>query len=758
RRLEELGMSAEVVATTTEHARVLPLPEGLFDVEDLEGGLPVPKQNLAVLLEPDSPWRGQVLVLASSSLFEDGIFQEDGFAHRVFLRTLLRTFEDRSRLVRNRVERPMPPPLPALGDGARLLWRGAVVLSVPVLLLIGLAVRGRRRGGAVRGDVTVSAIWRAGSQVLVAGGVALVLLLMLAHYLSPLAAVRLDLTADRLHTPAPATLAALAAAERPGGATAVPAPASRAAASDGLRVVLVASPRATLPPELKPIEPRVRRLLRDAGIETSVRRPSTLAAGEPEALARLGLGPFQIQTVVGDSLVPRTVWCGLLLERGARRSVVPHLDGRTVRHLEFLLAAAALRLRDGRAPRVAVLSDLPRLSPAEAYEDYQKQGLIAPAGTDVYSRLRRLLADYGYRVIHLDPREPVLPDDVDVLVWMQPRRDASAPRRLLAGHLAAGGRALVALQHFNIQQRQYRGAGFETVYWPQPQFQDLDLYLRQLGVEQVREVLMDRTRADLELETEVRRTAVREYDPQQVALPFLIRAVGTDYAAGSTITRNLGDLLFIWGNRFALDRERLAALDLEATILVTTSPTAWSYDWHGGWLPPEVFEPGDSLLGRCPLVVRLRGRFPPVVPRTAASGPDDLELRTAVPDGDASAPRGDLVLVGCSEMFKNAHLERAGFAHDQLLLNTVATLALPTELAALMNRHPVVRGFPRRSPSTVLGWRLAVVAGGPLALGLLGLGRWRRGRRPPSVAAPRAAPRSAAASTVGDAGRPRGAS
>ena len=57
--------------------------------------------------------------------------------------------------------------------------------------------------------------------------------------------------------------------------------------------------------------------------------------------------------------------------------------------------------------------------------------------------------------------------------------------KLLSKHLASGGKAIVALQHFNIQQRQYRGNGFQTVYWPQPQFQDLNRFTALFGITQV---------------------------------------------------------------------------------------------------------------------------------------------------------------------------------------------------------------------------------------------------------------------------------
>src|SRR6185295_18306423 len=93
---------------------------------------------------------------------------------------------------------------------------------------------------------------------------------------------------------------------------------------------------------------------------------------------------------------------------------------------------------------------------------------------------------------------------------------------------ASGGKALAAEQWYNIQQRQYRGLGFTTVYWPQPQYQDLERYSTALGISQVKEVLMDRTFAPLTLETQVNRAARREFEQQQVSQPFLIRAVAAN--------------------------------------------------------------------------------------------------------------------------------------------------------------------------------------------------------------------------------------
>jgi len=700
RRAAEAGFQVEVVGTTTENAWVATLPQGSFGNADLQPELPVPKQNLMVLLKSDDPWQGQILVLASPSLFQDGIINQPGYAHQVFLRTLVRTFTEPQRLVRLRVERPLPERLPPLGAGARAFWRFFAVFLVPLVLLALGAWRYLRDKPSF--PVSRSAVW-----LLTRVGGSLLLVFLAAQLWQGSGRLYLDLTEHRINTPSP-LIRRLFARQR-----------------DGLQADFFITAGAAMPPVLKKIESRVQSLLADCGVDVQKVRPELLSPPEQRLLHEQGLPPFTVRRVLHDTLASQQVWSGLRLRRPDRTVVIPRLDARTADHLEFLLAAALQRLRKSRAPHLAVVSDLPRLSPAEALEDFHRKGLIPPGGVDVYSQLKHLLADYGYRVSYVNPRDPFLPEGTDVLLWLQPRRDSSRILLLLGEHLSRGGKAIVALQHFNIQQRQYRGSGFQTVYWPQPQFQDLDRFLRLFGVEQVREVLMDRTRSHLDLETQVNRTAVREYDPQQVAQPFLIRAVGSNFSPESPITRHLGDLLFVWGNRFALDQERLAAARLRSRVLITTSDQSWSYPWRGGWLPPQIFTSASYLPGPQPLTVLLQGRFPAVEFREAEEGGAVLALQDPGPAGK----EGGLLLIGCSEMFKNDHLHASGFQHDQFLLNAAAFMAYGEEMAGLQARRPTRRGFSFRNPATKALWRLVVVWTGPLAFLLYGLLRYGKRRK-----------------------------
>ena len=697
RRVAESGFQAEIVGTTTENAWVSALPLQPFGNADIEPELSVPKQNLMVLLKAIDPWKGQIFVLASASPFQDGIINQPGYAHQVFLRTLVRTFTEPGRLARIRVERPALQSLPPLGAGARFFWRFFTIFLIPTALLT-LGVRRYFSGGG-SWPASGPVVWIAPR---VAG--ALVIIALAAQLWQHFGRFYFDLTEGSINTSSSLTQQTLAGQR------------------DGLEAEFFITPKASMPPSLKKVENRVQSLLAESGVELRKIRPQQLSLRERQTLHDRGISSFSVQRVLDDTLADQQVWSGLRFQQRGRSAVIPRLDARSVDHLEFLVTAALERLARGHAPHVAVISDLPRLSPAEAMEDYHRKGLIPPGGMDVYSQVKSLLADYGYRVSYVNPRNPSLAEDVDLLLWLQPRRDSSRILLLLGEQLSRGGKAIVAMQHFNIQQRQYRGSGFQTVYWPQPQFQDLDRYLRLFGVEQVREVLMDRTRSHLDLETQVNRTAVREYDPQKVALPFLIRAVGAHFSPASTITRYLGDQLFIWGNRFAVDPERLSAVPLRHQVLITTSDQSWSYPWKGGWLSPQIFTPASYLPGRQPLVLLLRGRFPPVELQEDDQGRSTLVPRDSVLPGED----GSLLLIGSSEMFKNDHLYASGFEHDQFLLNAVAGMTYGEEMAGLQARHQTMRGFSFQRPAVKALWRFAVIWAGPLSFLLYGLRRYRK--------------------------------
>lgn len=683
RAVSKAGYYLDILGTTTDNTYIQPIPAEPFTNDHIGETLTIGKQNVMLRLRHRDPWKGEILILATSSLFRDGIFNQPNYAHRVFLQTIMRTFTDHDRIVRGRVKRPSSPPIPQLSATSRVVWRVCVVFIIPLILLIlGAYLYYSRQ---IRLSFT---------HLCLRACIAILTLIIASRLWSYQWGQLLDLTAEKIHTPLPFSREQI---QNP-----IP------------KADLIIPTRAHLPSALKKVEAETIARLSNLGINYTLRRPKDLPAAY---LNRIGLRPYQAKTVRDDAEISQSVVSGLLLHRPGRATIIPRLDDRTTNHLEFLLATAALRLSTGKTPHIALVSESPRLSPAEAHE-YRQKHLSPPKGADVFSELKTLLRTYGYRVSYVNPRTPHLPPQTDLVIWMQPRRDASPMIALLSQHLARGGRAIVALQHYNIQQHQYSGGDFETVYWPQPQYQDLNRYLEPLGIPQAREVLMDQTRSHLVLETQIYRRAVREYDAQEVALPFLIRAVPPNFDTTLPITRQLGDQLFIWGNRFVPDSHRLRMHNLTAIPLISTSNRGWAYHWSGGWLPKTAFSPDLFLQGQQPLVLLVTGTFP-----LAEFKASDLTLTHPKLNS-----KGELLLIGSSEMFKNEYLYALGFQHEQFLLNAVAYLTHGPQFADLQARRKIAPGFPYLPSDQKILWRILIVGLGPLYFGLYGFFRYIKKR------------------------------
>jgi ABC-type uncharacterized transport system involved in gliding motility auxiliary subunit len=709
RRLREAGLHAETVSTTSEFTSVIDLPKGAFGDAAFANAAPVPKQPWLVLVESDDPWKGSALVAGSAVLFHDDVYRQKRNANRVFLRTLLRSLTEGSRLIRTRLPRVGPARLGAVSFPQRITWRTITVFLVPVVLLL-VALGGGR----------VFAPRAVARRVVSRTAAGLALFLVVGLFLRGARTLwdpRIDLTAESINTPSALTMRLIEESR------------------EELSVELLASDELFMPRALKNVERRVVDTLRAFGLRYELTRPEDLSGDQQELLRSQGVEPFDVESIEDDTAVTNRVWCALRIRRGDQFEVVPRLDPHTVEHLEFLLAAAVRRIETGTSPLVGVLSDLPRLSPAEAHMDYQQKGYTAPVGSDVYSFSKSMLQQHGYRVAHINPGNPVFPESMDVLIWLQPRNPIKVLPQFGA-YMAAGGKALVALQHYNVLQQQFRGIGFSTVYWPRPQFHRFNQYLELIGTRQVGnkrgsepgEVLFDRNQGHLVLDTQVNRSAFREHNQQQVSRPFLIRAIADGLSSNSLITSRLGELLFIWPSRFTFDEQKLTARGLTREVLVSTSPATWGYAWSGGRIPEEAqVAPSTGLLGSQCLAAWVTGTFPRVETRAGERGRQTL----AVVEGSAEpkSPDGTLCLIGSSEMFKNEHLYLQDRQHDEFLLNAVASLAYDKEMAEIAARRRTVPSFPAPPPNVTINLRLITLALSPLLFLLFGV-LWRILRRP----------------------------
>ncbi len=738
--LAQRRLGARVLATSSDRTTTRDLAIGppgspiavpLADVAvEAPGTRPLAKQPLAVFVEPDDTWQGALLALGSASALHDGSFDDPLFAHNRFAQIVAIELLSNARLVARRTDLQRPERLPALGNAQRIALRLAVLLALPGLLL---AVGFARRDGRPRDGVRTG-LRRVGTSL--AG---LVVLLLCGAGLAALGktiGLWADLSAGGVNRVSATTLALARELETNGP----------------VELTWYGSALARLAPEQRAGARRALALFEqfagEAGGAASFERidPASLAEEARAELETTGITPFQVRTEDGERTEVRAVHATLRIRHGSRTEDLLFPDGLAFEDAEFRLAHALWRLREGRSAVIALATDSPRLSPAEAQTEFLARQRFAPSGTDVYSLARAALERADFRVVHVAPQTGALPENADALVWLQPRRSIGRMLDAAVHHLAGGGRALIAAQHFAIQPQQHEGSDFESVYWPQPQVPDLETtYLPELGVELVREVLFDEFSADVPLVTRIGSDPVQKaYDVQTSALPFLLR-IGTSQHTVDPVTAGIGDQVLPFGNAIRLDEGRLAARGLVATPLMRTSPRTWSFPWRGGYLPPELLlgPPADDsgapdFAGEKFVAVRVTGQFPlPVEP-----------LFTAV-EGEAVrvAPKlhpGELLLIGGSELFKNERILDPRFRADRLLVNAAAHLALPAPIAELAGRRAVPPSLAPVADERRVLWRILVIAGGPaVAFAAFVL------RRVATARTTRAIPPAAARSTAG---------
>ena len=688
----------------------------------------LPKRTLACLLQPDSEHAAPIVVLAASTPL--AALTAPGSAHVPLVQTLLDTYISTANRARLSALPPPAPLAPSLDASQRAWLRAATALPLPLALALVLLLRRVRSpnaptttpeatppGALARNIARPRLPFGGRTAALLLSGLALVG--ALSNWLSQ--GPRADWSAGELNTP-PAVLFEAAGAA---GDT-LDAP---------LKATLYASPPSRLPASLATLPAELEALLESLAANSSLQLeltrifPEALDQTARDALVRSGVQPFPFRGPVGLAGSERRQ--GFMTLRLAAPEKSP-LDlafesGVEREELAFRLGLALETLARGRAPRVAFASDLPRMSAAEDYE-FQAERSFAPREGDVFGRARRLLERAGFEVEHVNPRAqspPELDVDLDALVWMQPRRDARAMLQAFAGHLAQGGRGLLAAQHFRTQARQYRGDGFDTVFWPQPQLPDIDrFYLPALGIQLERKVRFDASQAELPVVHRMTgRTAATEFAPLVTRAPFLVRVPPGQFRAPTWMT-GVGPLDLADPSAILLDQGELKSRGLNATPLFVGSPRSWSLDWQGGWLPHDVLE-GAAAYEAPPLFgVLVEGPFP----RASALANEDWgDGWPRAEQADSSSAVGALALIGNSAVFTDEALEESPRAGGALLLDLVAGLALEDfgprgpALAALAGRRPPSRTLALDATERAGPLRIGAILGGGLLVLLISL-------------------------------------
>jgi len=689
------GLRAEILATASPRAVRAPLPADalrVVDLVDLEGA-PAPRDPLAALLTHRDPARGRVLLLGSASPLADAHLSDERYRHLVLTRVLLDTLVSKDRHLLRRTTTHKRSPLPPLDTAARTRARLLLILSVPALLTaLFLSRRERSRGARLTPRL-------APAVCLIAAPV------VFSLALAPLAPWGLDTTAERRHhlDDESAEVFRSAVAELGGDVS----------------LELWRPERAALPVELAHALDRAEETLsglcRASGID--LRERSGTAR---EAAQALGLEPRALAESLTEARRVLEVCVGARIEAydeaGATLAGVTLdlSDVATHERLRFRLALALRSLGTGAPVELAVASDRPLLSPAEAVLEYQNQGHFAPGGADPYGPAKAWLEAHGFSVTPVDPKAPKVPATADALLVFQPRRDAAPIHSALFERLSAGGRVLLAAQTHDLLGRRLSESDHAFAWWPRPLYPDVEGAFQALGLSLDPRLLFDELQATALIPTRVDRPGLPpKTELRAASAPFCVKVLGSS---------GHGDLTLVGANSLAVDAPRIEERGLKLTPWLRASSGAWAHAWEGGDLTETALAGAstDELSAAHPaalLAADLAGSFPGA--RVDEEGA--LELTPA----NAGA-EGQLSLIGSSAPFRAAHLHQEGSDNAQLLLLAASKLTLEPALTELLTQREAPVGFEPLPPNERLLWRLFLLGGAPLLLAGVGLRRVRR--------------------------------
>lgn len=680
-RLAELGYGFRALACSSPQS-VLFTADATTPGADTDVTARSGATALLALLTPSDAWRGSLLVAGSASPFSDRELADDSTGHRALVNVLANELASSERALRHALARERAQPLEELAPRTRVLARVFVVLAPALLALAAAAWFARtRRSTRVSAKRTRAVVLACLALPLAAGLAALL----------P-GSCALDATRTREHALPDALVTRARDAARTGR----------------VEIVCAFSPDDELPPELVAPARRARervaelaRAERALGVSNvrasaaSDRRALTTTAGDAPVL--------RVTSELDETTQVRFVHASVLVACGERRERIDCADARAFEAFDFRLAFALERARGGANPLVAFAAGAERLSPSEALLEYERRGRFAPRPGTRFAAARFALAGSGFTLRDVDPDRPELDAAPDALVWLAPRREVEPLGRELARALAQCGRAFVALQHYRPRPERRSESAGALVWWPEPQFPDLDTHwLPALGIATPRELVTDTRQARAPFALKRQRAGERS------ALELV--ELGSELVVRATLAMDLdaGDVVFPGPARFVWNDAELATRGLAARPLVRASNGASSRAWKGGAIAAgELARLAGTPCANAALAVRLDGRFP---------GPSAEPTWAADPRPLAPCDRaGALVLCGSSDAFTDDVLSVAP-ANERFLVREVAELVLAPDLAALAGRGGPPRGLDPVPDAERARWRLVVLGAAPLLL------------------------------------------
>jgi len=565
---------------------------------------------------------------------------------------------------------------------------------------------------------------KAGSRLMFAGATLLCLGIgFFANWLiADTSLARFDVTEDKIYTISPASKNILAAVDTP------------------VQVKLYITPKADMPTGMTQLQQeitdkldelsiaaggklkyevinlRVEEAIADVQAEGAEGDKPAEEGDKAEALEKRlldkGVQPFAVQAMSQNQMTSKLVYSSLgVAYKDKKEEILPQIMPGNMPELEYRLVSTIYKLTREDKPVVALVAPKEAINiPAELRRLYEQIGQQIPESDDPYEFLQRILDLEQYEVQRVDlTAESPLPEEFDTLVVVNPRAMNERQRWEIGRALRAGKSVVLAVQTYEWNYSATPQGLSVTSREENPQVNEL---LEAYGLKVSEDILMDVNQVPMNVNMGGNSLNSLLGMGQTVNLPIQMLINNTSMDQETSITSRLSSVFYLWGTAIELNPDKIAQSGLEVRELMHTTNEAWIWP-KGQQLTGDAFEPPAQRDGPLPLMVLAKGQFPDAFegkerPAWPVAEPQPGQFAPPPPPDEGPAPEitpapGQLVLLGCSEMFRKDFMQAGNL---DLFMNAVDAITLGDDLVNVRGRKPIDRLINTPSIATQQTWKV----------------------------------------------------
>lgn len=565
---------------------------------------------------------------------------------------------------------------------------------------------------------------------------------MLFNFLMAGASIkRFDLTEDKIHTISPSTRNILAETD-----------------SD-IQLRLYVTPRDKMPTAMRTIERDIVDKMEELRLasqgrlnyatvyleaanviatEQEMMNPDQEPKGEEEAIEKRmldkGVQPFNVRAMSEDEVSSKLVYCSIGVGyKDKAEEIIPQIVPETLPDLEYQMVNTIYKLTREKKPVVALVApkEAVNIDP-QMRQMLMQMGQPVPESEDPYEYLEQVLVSEKYDVKRVDmTKESPLPEEYDTLVVVNPRSLNDRQRWEINRALHTGKSVVMAVQQYEWEYQATREGNRVSRREENP---DINALLENYGLGVSEDILMDVNHVALTVQSQSG-GLLGALMGQPFDLPTHILVNNTSMNQETSITNRLAAILYLWGTAINLDDAKLKETGLEVKTLMSTSDKAWTIGKDAALTSASFETPASGTA--YPLMVWAKGQFPdtfagqerpawPKPQQQPGMPPQPEEDEPEAPAAEVTPAPGQLILMGCSQVFRKNFLQASNL---DLFLNSVDAVTLSENLVNVRGTKPIDRIINKPSKNQRALWQLANYGLANLLIAGIGIGVFIMRRR-----------------------------